>query len=301
MKIRGWYKKHPVAVVVGVFLLADVCLIAFDGESLTGSLLGTTLAALATLVALAAFAPQTLQRRGSSSHRARLPQPFSCALVVALVVFAGLVGGLLDVVCIENVSRETFPSIFANIFANIFSSMISCDFARVALAVALCIATALFEEGFFRGLLVPCVAVRTTALHAAVVSALIFGALHVLGDGPVPAPTPTSESTLSLDFAFLSASAVLKTIQATLFGFCMAALFLRTGNIWTCVFAHAAFDAFYFVPHIVILGELPMTYLSANPLDLAVLAVTIVLLLLPSGKCLRWLRSNVVTYPSLDE
>lgn len=297
MKIRGWYKKHPVAVVVGVFLLADVCLIAFDGESLTGSLLGTALAALVTLVALAAFVPQTLQRRRSSSHRARLPQPFSCALVVALVVFAGLVGGLLDVVCIGNVSRETLPGLFANIL----SSMISCDFARVALAVALCIATALFEEGFFRGLLVPCVAVRTTALRAAVVSALVFGALHVLSAVPVPAPTPTPESALSLDFAVLSASAVLKTIQATLFGFCMAALFLRTGSIWMCVFAHAAFDALYFAPHIVILGELPMTYLSANPLDLAVLAVTIVLLLLPSGKCLRWLRSNVVTYTSLDE
>lgn len=298
MKIRGWYKKHPVAVVVGVFLLADVCLIAFDGESLEGSLLGTALAALVTLVALATFVPQAIQLRGSSSCRARLPQPFPCVLVVALVVFTGFVGELLDAVCIENVSRETFSSIFANIFA-LFSSMIPCDFARAALAVALYIATALFEEGFFRGLLMPCIAVRTTALHAAIVSALVFGMLHVLSVVPVPVPAPEGAS--SLDLAVLAASAVFKIIQATLFGFCMAALFLRTGNIWTSVLAHAAFDTLYFTPHIIILGELPMTYLSANPLDLAVLVATIVLLLLPSGKCLRWLRSNVVTYLSLDE
>ncbi len=226
---------------------------------------------------------------------------------------------------------------------------------RGALVLLLCAATAVFEEGLFRGIVVPCVIehVRSEkrseerpgieaeselgeksrserlraspALVAAVFSALVFGILHVSGsldgsslsqiilaggafDSPAECasafalvPTPACAAPVPTLVLVFVAQALLKALQAGLFGFCMAAVFLETGSIKQPVVIHAVFNVLYLGPLLVATGAVPATYLTGNCGDLAVLALTIALLLPPSVKSARWLAREVVPYSSFRQ
>ena len=98
---------------------------------------------------------------------------------------------------------------------------------QLALVIMLCLLVGTFEEGLFRGvvfsgLLARFGETRRGLIGAVIVSSLIFGFVHV---------TPSimnGQVVTGLDMA----QAALKTLQAGILGAFLAALFLKTRNIW---------------------------------------------------------------------
>lgn len=147
---------------------------------------------------------------------------------------------------------------------------------------------------------------------AAALSAILFGLLHVsVSDMGMIAHS--LESLASMGFSgdsatfsqlqlslALSAQMIFKITQASLFGFCMAALFVKTHSLLAPVVVHAVFDVFYLGPQVLLAGVLPSTYMTGNCVDLAILVLTIALLLPPSFKSARWLAYEVVPYSSFN-
>lgn len=145
---------------------------------------------------------------------------------------------------------------------------------RLILLLAICVLTAVFEESLMRTL---CINALRGALrangepragatrHAMLLAALLFALLHV----GVP------DVAVSAAVAFQSA---LKFVQATLFALVMGALYVETTSLRPCIAAHAAFDALYLGPTVMLTGALPATYASGLPFDTALLAATTVLL-----------------------
>ncbi len=93
------------------------------------------------------------------------------------------------------------------------------------------LAVGIFEEFIFRGVLLEtlldfCASSRGGILRAAVVSSLIFGVYHLIN---------------MLAGASFSAS-LFQTCCASVTGFFLAALYIRTRNILVCVFYHAFWD-----------------------------------------------------------
>lgn len=159
----------------------------------------------------------------------------------------------------------------------------------------ICLFTALIEELIFRGALATILARRfvqpNPLLKAAVASALTFAILHIASDMVYNATS-----------ALLVAQGLAKFLQASLFGFCMAALFLKARArgrtfaraIALPVLVHFVFDLLYFGPSYLATGALPATYLTGSCGDLAVLLVTSALLVPPSIIGARALRGEVL-------
>ena len=79
-------------------------------------------------------------------------------------------------------------------------------------------------------------------LRAALVSAVLFGALHVsLGEA--------ASAVQAADFVAVAQTAC-KPVQAALFGLFMAAMYFGTRNLWTLVAVHAAFNFLYAGPQL---------------------------------------------------
>ena len=130
--------------------------------------------------------------------------------------------------------------------------------------VALCLLTAVFEEGVFRVLALDAFAPalgggRRGMLRAALVSAVLFGALHVsLGEA--------ASAVQAADFVAVAQTAC-KPVQAALFGLFMAAMYFGTRNLWTLVAVHAAFNFLYAGPQL-LAGNLQQTYVTGDPIRL---------------------------------
>lgn len=170
----------------------------------------------------------------------------------------------------------------------------------------LCLLTGVFEEGVFRVLaldalapafcrdrqarsgerraasvLGPEPAVRQSGvLGAAVASSALFGVLHV---SAVDAAAAAS--------AVAWAQFALKPVQAGLFGFFMAALFVRTGSLWKAAGVHGLFNLLYLGP-VLAAGVLSPTYVTGSFVDLALLAATTLLLVPPAIAAARTIRST---------
>ena len=156
--------------------------------------------------------------------------------------------------------------------------------------LALASESAVVEELLFRGLLLwGCLAVarRWERAHplcfAVVASSLVFGFLHLVPEGPLVAP--------GADLCVAASQAVLKVVQATLFGVVLASLVVRSPwaarPIPACGVAlvapaivHALFDVLYFGPLLLAGGTLPTTYLTGNPADMVPMGVSTLLLFL---------------------
>ena len=110
---------------------------------------------------------------------------------------------------------------------------------QLALVIMLCLLVGTFEEGLFRGivfsgLLARFGETRRGLIGAVIVSSLIFGFVHV---------TPSimnGQVVTGLDMA----QAALKTLQAGILGAFLAALFLKTRNIWGIALVHGLNDLF---------------------------------------------------------
>ena len=159
---------------------------------------------------------------------------------------------------------------------------------HVMQVAALCLLTAVFEEGVFRVLALDAFAPalgggRRGMLRAALVSAVLFGALHVsLGEA--------ASAVQAADLVAV-AQAACKPVQAALFGLFMAAMYFGTRNLWTLVAVHAAFNFLYAGPQL-LAGNLQQTYVTGDPIDFVLLAVSTVLLLPAAHAAFRSFRKN---------
>ncbi|NHM16755.1 CPBP family intramembrane metalloprotease [Eggerthellaceae bacterium zg-887] len=229
-----------------------------------------TLALAAVALAVAALTCPDVLRKGG--WRAALPP-------MATLVGIGCVGGVLSV------AAGAGPGASA---ANVASPGV------LLAALVLFAATGVFEEALFRVLLMnallagaappePAAAPRPTsvppALFAAIVSSAAFGLLHVSFDGALAGAG-----------ACAVAEALLKPVQAALFGFVMAAWYVRVRRLWPLAAAHAAFDLGYLGPACAS-GVLPATYVTGTPAGVVMLAVTSALLLPLAVRAWRSLRS----------
>ena len=112
---------------------------------------------------------------------------------------------------------------------------------QLALVIMLCLLVGTFEEGLFRGL-----------IGAVIVSSLIFGFVHV---------TPSimnGQVVTGLDMA----QAALKTLQAGILGAFLAALFLKTRNIWGIALVHGLNDLFVMLGDALFSGTTSTTYVN---------------------------------------
>lgn len=134
-----------------------------------------------------------------------------------------------------------------------------------------CFLTGVFEEGVFRVVAVGAFAAalreRTHAvLKAAMLASVFFGLLHV-----------SIVETMQTGNALLIAQAAAKLLQAALFGFFMAGLYVRTRNLWVLAGVHGVFNLLYLGPLAMVSGT-STTYLSGSAADLALTCLTVVLL-----------------------
>lgn len=259
----GCARNHRAAVFVAALVATACCFSLVPGDTLAGSLAqGAALAAVA-LAAVAASRPRALRAPRLCDGRGLL----AWALYVLAV---GLAAGLASlVVQPQGAALDASP-------------------LRVMQVVALCLLTAVFEEGVFRVLALDAFAPalgggRRGMLRAALVSAVLFGALHVsLGEA--------ASAVQAADFVAVAQTAC-KPVQAALFGLFMAAMYFGTRNLWTLVAVHAAFNFLYAGPQL-LAGNLQQTYVTGNPIDFVLLAVSSVLLLPAAHAAFRSFRKN---------
>ncbi len=302
MKLNQVYKRFPLITLIGVFIVADICAFFFYGDSIAEEVMSTSIAAVIMTLALVIFVPFTLGKLSGKQHGIFRED----SSLIGSLVIVGLVGGICSIVLPMLGDLSILPTDPAASTTEVVSSSTSGDaeateadiplsFGGVILIVLLCVVTGIYEEGLFRGLLIPCVAVRAEKdnvgvppqFFAAVFSALIFGLVHL--SGVVAAVTGASDP---LTLVIVILQVVAKVIQAGLFGFCLAAMFVRNQSIWLPVITHIIFDLLYLGPSMLFTGELTPTYFTGNWLDLAILVLTIILLLPPTARSRQWLRQN---------
>ncbi|MBR5259355.1 MAG: CPBP family intramembrane metalloprotease [Eggerthellaceae bacterium] len=136
-----------------------------------------------------------------------------------------------------------------------------------------CGVTAAFEEMAFRGALLGVLLYRLERFSrapfvASLIAAIIFALFHVY-----------PELGLLVDEPGLALPAALKFAQATLFGFCMAAIVIETKSLVAVVGAHWLFDIFYFWPTYLYDGYFPAGYVVGDWVNLLVLGVSVLLFL----------------------
>lgn len=314
-----------VATYVVITLLAGPQLAA----TLGGEVAWTALAAVATIGALLLLAPAGLRWMATAES---LKDPWvRCALLwVALcAAVACIANGLLwvpgntDAWGLANGAAGSAGAAGATLFDGAGQGAASGETsatltlpARAALLVACCFATAVFEEGFFRGIVVPCAARRTqlelealksgdmgpvtqethrqmseeeqreitnVPYSAAVFSAILFGAAHLMGNNPFAGSGAGA-------IALLLAEAIGKAVQAGMFGYVMAALMLRTQSVFGPMVVHFLFDVLYFAPVVMATGMLPATYATGSFANLAILAVTVATLVPAVRAASSWLK-----------
>lgn len=258
---RGLARNHRVAVFVAALVAMAACFALLPGATLSDSLVQTAALAAIAVAAVGVSRPAALgglRARPTGKRRGFGPW-------IAYVLLVGVVGGAAAFALTSE--RDAF----------------GVAPALVAQVVALCLLTGVFEEGVFRVLAVDAFAPalgggQRGALAAAAVSSVLFGALHVsLGD---------SASAVG---AVAVAQTILKPVQAALFGFFMAALYVAARNLWQLAAVHAAFNLAYTGP-LLLMGGFQQTYVTGDPLDLALLAATTLLLIPPALAAHRRLR-----------
>lgn len=153
--------------------------------------------------------------------------------------------------------------------------------------VAMLLATAIFEEILFRGLLFESFASfyqrsgsTKALLWAAVWTSVLFGILHISSD----------LGSLFRLAAYIEAA--VKIAEAALFGICMCALYAKTKSIWPCVLIHFIFDVISELPIFMVTGIQTSTYITGSPADIMVLAIATAILAIPTKWALDCLSNS---------
>lgn len=202
------------------------------------------------------------------------------AAPVVLVLLAGLVGGVGTMVS-AGVLWSASPEGIGN-----------------AMAVAL--ETSVVEEVLFRGVVLwgliawwgRGLTKQAVTKHAVIASAVLFGVLHLAPDGPLVSEGAwaAAEAT-GAPWLILAGQAVLKAVQATLFGVIMARFVVRSPwfqeagwqrarSLLVPLVIHFAFDMLYLGIPLCAGLSLPDSYLTGSVGDMTTLALTTLLLAL---------------------
>lgn len=271
MNLPAIRHRHLLAYLIVTCALAAVGLSVVPGSSLAAVTAQTGVAGIFVVVMIALFDPVALKavpRVGKLSCAVFVP----CVCVLAIALVAGLATAAFSLLSVDHdvgdallVSVKTLSESAATFKAPTLENIV--------LFIVLCLVTGVLEETLFRGVLFRGFAEflkgagnRHALLSAAATSAVLFGLLHV------------SDAVTSLPVDAVSvAQLVGKPVQASLFGFIMAAVYVRSGNIWLVVGTHAAFNILSELPTFAFNGQLVQTYLTGNPADLVVLFATIAL------------------------
>ncbi|MFR3090865.1 MAG: CPBP family intramembrane glutamate endopeptidase [Eggerthella lenta] len=158
---------------------------------------------------------------------------------------------------------------------------------HVMQVAALCLLTAVFEEGALPGAGARCVrsgAGRRPTRHAA------SGSCRPCCSACCTCRWARLLRPFAADFVAV-AQAACKPVQAALFGLFMAAMYFGTRNLWTLVAVHAAFNFLYAGPQL-LAGNLQQTYVTGDPIDFVLLAVSTALLLPAAHAAFRSFRKN---------
>lgn len=260
----GVLRGHRAGVFAAALAASVCCFALVPGDTLSGSIVQAALLAAVALAAVGAAHPGVLGAPSRGACR-------GWRAWIGYVLVVGLAAGVAACVA----SGVALPR----------AGELAADLARVAQVVALCLLTGVFEEGVFRVLAMDAFAPalgggRRGALRAAAASAVLFGVLHV----SVGEVVFTADSVAGMQ-------ALLKPVEAGLFGFFMAAVYAATRNLGVLVAVHAAFNLVSTGP-LLLAGDLQQTYATGNPFDLVVLAATTVLLVPPAAAAFRSFRRN---------
>ncbi len=284
--------RHPLAYVLGAFVIAVVCLNVVPGETTSDSIMQTALGAVAMVLIMALADPMLLKKTQSAAGASKK----SNARIVGVLLTVAAVLGLLSVVDPAFFGFAPFAGEVGNLasqsalavdmpFGAISAIIASTDpidlLSRCVMLVVLVALTGVFEELLFRGIMFRGLLSAFSAnarphplLLAAAVSAAVFGMMHVSGSAVAMPLSSASQAEASI----MAAQSICKMMEATLFGLVMASLFVRTRNIWIAAAAHAGFNLLSTGPAFLASGTIPSTYATGNPADLAVLVVGVVLL-----------------------
>lgn len=253
--IRQWIAKHPLLYlgIVVVLIVVLSALVPVDATLFSQTMI-TCLWAGIVIIALFVVSPKRLQKPSASAIVWMAKKSWYVIAVAFLVGLNSFLGG---------VPIDLFQSVLM----------------RLLLFLLLCIGTGLLEEGLFRGIMLDAfienLGTRRRDLYvAAFTSSLIFGLLHVTGD---------VDAVISDSYALILA--ILKTIQAAIFGFFMAALYMRKKNLWLQALVHALYNTLIMAHQVVFFDNLPTSYVAGNVSDVIFLGFMIVLFipLLVSG------------------
>ena len=265
---QGWLvrfaRKHRMALFVTVLVLVVLCFQVIPGGTLGGMLLQAAVLSAIALGGIALVDRHALKGElASASERllwAGAARWTAYVLVIGLIFGAAAWWGAVSSGALAAVSRfDTLTALLV----------------RLAATVALCLLTGVFEEGVFRVLALDAFestfgTSRLGVLYAAITGSVGFGVLHVsIGEASAAGS------------AIAWTQAAIKPVQAGLFGFFMAAVFVRTRNLWIIVGIHALFDMLYAGP-LMVAGDLQLTYVTGSSYDLVLLAFS-TLLLIPAA------------------
>ncbi|MCI9262266.1 type II CAAX prenyl endopeptidase Rce1 family protein [uncultured Adlercreutzia sp.] len=212
------------------------------------------------------------------------------AVPVVLVLLAGLVGGVGTMVSA--------------------GVLWSASLEGVGNAMAVAVETSVVEEVLFRGVVLwgliawwgrgctkqaatkQAATKQAATKHAVIASAVLFGVLHLAPDGPLVSESAwaAAEAT-GAPWLILAGQAVLKVVQATLFGVIMARFVVRSPwfqeagwqrarSLLVPLVIHFAFDMLYLGIPLCAGLSLPDSYLTGSVGDMATLALTAFLLAL---------------------
>jgi membrane protease YdiL (CAAX protease family) len=110
---------------------------------------------------------------------------------------------------------------FVPVIGNLIDGVPETDLAQVLLFFVMALLSGFVEETLFRGLILRAL-LPTGVWRAAVISALLFGGMHILNVLSISSP----------------AAVLLQVGYAAAIGFGYAALVIRTGTIWPLILAH---------------------------------------------------------------
>lgn len=149
--------------------------------------------------------------------------------------------------------------------------------------IVLCFATGVFEEVFFRGVLFEALlaGIDKNALRISLALSCILFALFHLKDFAPDATLGTALNVLCL---------ILKFTQAALFGFFMAAVYLRTKSLWPCIITHALADICLLAPQLLETGTLLGNTLTSTSFEVLGLALCVVLFMPLAFIARTWIK-----------
>lgn len=234
---------------------------------------------------------------------------------IYMIVIAAVVG-VSALWVIANI--QTLQIIVPESFDNIMFLLASTDIIFWVEFILFCLLIGIFEEVFFRGILLEFLIAgfsRTSAsetafldkketdkqtlrsyevgfrglLKAVVFSSLIFSIFHI--QGVVGGVLPNEAANISI-IAF-------KVLQALFFSFFMSALYLKTKSLFPCVVIHALVDIFLLAPNALSTSLFVGNSLTGTIFDIALLGACAILFLPLAFISYRVIKSIEIPYRSL--